>query len=752
MSLKRIFWLLFFAIIVSLLVWGWVFVYKYIFDDLPEISMETLVDIPEKTAITDRDWNVLYNFFEEDRTYVEYEDIPRQVIHAFLSSEDRNYRDHEWIDWWGVIRAVINNLEREFLNKDLRLQWASTITQQLIKNIYLTNERTLKRKIQELITTRKVYKLLWKNYTDEFSDATDEEIDIMVKKKILEIYLNLIFLWNNSYGIETASRRYFNKSLQDISLFEAALLWWLPQAPSSYNPLTKRKKAMGSWKVEDGEETYLLENTWELTETFEKLIKDRIIKKIETTKIDLAKPNRITEFWQDDFENNNTTYTYTYTPGRKDYVLRAMYQEGHISANQLLDAFVEGVDYTFSRYSYNISAPHFVFYVKELLINSDMFDEIDLTEDKLLKWWYTIQTSLDADIQSSLEKTWEWNIWTLNRYWWSSRSALHLNSTNWDILGYLWSLNYFDAETDGQYDLIHARRQQWSSLKPFIFAKLFETFPLKPSSSIIDEELDVWNSYTPGNSDGTFRGMMTMSKALNNSRNLPAIRALYAIGWESVVKPFLQSLWLSNIKTDHPYWYTLTLWSAEESLYNLWQAYLQLSSPHSTVPRINPILSIKDRHGKTIYSKDWENVNRIIPRAISKQLRNMLTKREEVNNSRRHYTQFEWIPKYAYKSGTSDTKRWGVTYPKDWYITVYTPKDTIITWAWNIDSKPLWPKGLWSVINKDFMQSYIDELWVDFRGYDEWYFWNYHEWDEDTYAFTTYSDVSDWAANVLWYK
>ena len=157
--------------------------------------------------------------------------MPRRVINAFLSAEDKNFFIHPGVDPVGVGRAVITNLRNISTNR--RLVGASTITQQVAKNFLLTSDVTVERKIKEAILAFRIERAL-------------------AKERILELYLNEIYLGFGSYGVAAAALNYFNKSLDALTISEAAMLAALPKAPNNYNPLKKPRAAKGrrDWVVD----------------------------------------------------------------------------------------------------------------------------------------------------------------------------------------------------------------------------------------------------------------------------------------------------------------------------------------------------------------------------------------------------------------------------------------------------------------------------------------------------------------------
>ena len=155
------------------------------------------------------------DFSSKKRIFVPYNAIPKKVIHAFLSAEDKNFFSHPGVDAKGIIRAVLRNISNIIYEK--RLEGASTITQQVAKNFLLSNEVSLNRKIKEAILAFRIERAL-------------------SKERILELYLNQIYLGQGAYGIASASLAYFDKSISKLDYTEASLLAALPKAPSKYNP------------------------------------------------------------------------------------------------------------------------------------------------------------------------------------------------------------------------------------------------------------------------------------------------------------------------------------------------------------------------------------------------------------------------------------------------------------------------------------------------------------------------------------
>ncbi|MGG1845905.1 PBP1A family penicillin-binding protein [Bacillus wiedmannii] len=179
--------------------------------DAPKLDKSKLVN-PLSTKFLDKNGNFFYEYGAEKRTHVTYDQIPKVVENAFLATEDSRFYDHNGIDFKRTTKAVMENVTGGFGS-----QGGSTITQQVVKNYFLTMEKTAKRKVQEWYLS---YKL-----EQQYS-----------KHEILEMYLNKINLGNRSYGIATAAQKYYQKDLKDLQLHEAAMLAGLPQGPNIYDP------------------------------------------------------------------------------------------------------------------------------------------------------------------------------------------------------------------------------------------------------------------------------------------------------------------------------------------------------------------------------------------------------------------------------------------------------------------------------------------------------------------------------------
>ena len=195
----------------GVIAWGW---WRY-GQDLPDVAQLAAYQPPTVTRVHAGDGRLLAEFAKERRVFVPIHSIPMRMQQAFVAAEDQNFRTHPGIDIQGIASAIVDNFRRAA--NDERPRGASTITQQVAKNFLLTNELSYERKIKEAILAIRIERALSKD-------------------RILELYLNEIFLGYRSYGVAAAALNYFDKSLDELSLGEIAFIAGLPKAPSRYDP------------------------------------------------------------------------------------------------------------------------------------------------------------------------------------------------------------------------------------------------------------------------------------------------------------------------------------------------------------------------------------------------------------------------------------------------------------------------------------------------------------------------------------
>ncbi len=190
--------------------------------DLPDYKQLADYRPPTATRVHAGDGRLIAEYARERRVFVPIQAFPRRVIHAFVAAEDKNFFSHPGVDFMALVRAVVTNIKS--LGTDRRPVGASTLTQQVAKNFLLTNEVSIERKIKEAILAFRIERAL-------------------TKERILELYLNEIYLGYGSYGVAAAALNYFNKSMNELTTAEAAYLAALPKAPNNYHPIRKLEAA-----------------------------------------------------------------------------------------------------------------------------------------------------------------------------------------------------------------------------------------------------------------------------------------------------------------------------------------------------------------------------------------------------------------------------------------------------------------------------------------------------------------------------
>ena len=215
---KKLFYFLSFFSCISIVS---VAVFLYLFAGLPKLDSLEDYNPPQKSMLYDKYENLIAEFFTQKRTVIDIEELPNHVTLAFLAAEDSDFYSHDGIDYTGLLRALLTEIKRAFLGG--KRIGGSTITQQTAKAMLLSNEQSYKRKIREIILTKRIE-------------------DRLSKDEILQIYLNQIYFGHGVYGIEEAAKIYYGISATDLSISQAATLASIPKSPNKINPISNPKR------------------------------------------------------------------------------------------------------------------------------------------------------------------------------------------------------------------------------------------------------------------------------------------------------------------------------------------------------------------------------------------------------------------------------------------------------------------------------------------------------------------------------
>ncbi len=493
---KRFFRLRWILLLLVIIIGGGLF-YQYILSDLPSPSQLGSTSYPQSTQIFDRNGKLLYTIYaNKNQSFVPLSKIPLFMQEATISIEDRYFYTHGAIDLTGIARALLADLSHQ------SLQGGSTLTQQLVKNSLLTQDRTIQRKIKEVI----------------LAFLTEA---IYPKTKILEMYLNQIPYGGTAYGVEAASQTYFGKNVQNLDLAQASFLAGLPQAPSEYSP-------------------YGSDPT-------------------------LGKQRQIE-------------------------VLNAMYNQKYITKQQLTQA--ENEQLKFKKISDNILAPHFVFYVKNLL---EQKYGVKTVEQGGLK----VITSLDLDLQNYAQASVAAEI---NRIMIpdhvTNGAALITDPNTGEILAMVGSIGY-NTPGYGNVNMTTALLQPGSSIKPITYG-LGLTKGYTAATPFIDDKTCFPGNppYCPHNYDNKWHGAVQMRYALGNSFNIPAVKMLEL----DTIPDFLATASAMGITTFNDpsiYGLSLTLGSAEVKMTDMATVYGIFANGGYRI-NLHPILKVTDSSGKVL--------------------------------------------------------------------------------------------------------------------------------------------------------
>ena len=575
------------VVIVSIL---WIYSNK-----LPDYKYLKSYKPPVSSKLYSGNGVLVSDFSSEKRIFIPYSAISQSVINAFLSAEDKNFFDHPGVDAKGVVRAIKNNIFNILNSK--RLEGASTITQQVAKNFLLTNEISIDRKIKEAILAFRIERVL-------------------SKKRILELYLNQIYLGEGSYGIASASLRYFNKPISELDYGEAALLAALPKAPSKYNPYKNPELAKFRRNL-------VLNN----------LLDNNFINKnqhsiLVNTEIKLKKRKRIyledSRYYVEDVRKNvieNYGFDKVYKQGFN--IKTPLNLQLQKIATQSLRNGLQEFDkrkgwrgpLTNKKNHKNWKKDLYKFYLEnslgwelaivkridkfETVIETESnekgiinYNDIDWTRKdfkKLFKIGDIIYVKRISDSNYSLKQMPKANggIVVMDPY---SGRVLALSG------GFSFKKSEFNRASQ-------AKRQPGSAFKPFIYALALENNFL-PTSLVLDapvvldqgSDLKMWK---PENYGKKFYGPSTLRTGIEKSRNLMTVRIAQELGIDKIIN-FSKKL---NIYENPDELMSISLGSAETTLLKITSAYCSFLNGGKLV---NPILidRIQDSEGKTIFNNE----------------------------------------------------------------------------------------------------------------------------------------------------
>lgn len=489
---------------------------------LPDVRDLDKLSVPQSTTIYDREGNIIYvKHGEENRQYVTYDQISPKLIDAAVAIEDDKYWEHPGFDAQRIFNAVMSHI-LPFVPE----RGGSTITQQYIKKAFLNDEKSLGRKIQELILAIQL----------------EQTFD---KKKIMELYLNKIPYSNNAYGVEKAAELYFNKHAKDLDLAESATLASIPQLPTYYNPY-------GQHKYSTLTADFTAENFLRTVNGEGDLRDNEFLRGLIGANVKIGENRSI------------------YIQGRSDLVLKRMVKLGYATEEQMNTALEEMKKTDFIKpFKDSFKHQHFVFYILEQL-------EEKYGKDVIENGGLSIYTTLDPKLQDIAEKVVKEGALANEKKYNAQNAALvSIDPKTGQVLAMVGSRDYNDKNIDGNVNVALSYRQPGSSFKPIVYAQAFYN-QIGPGSVVFDTETRLGNK-NPKNFDGKFWGPMSVRKALGQSRNIPAIKAYFLAGGEKAIIELAQRMGItfSELQSDpnHTYSYTLAIGSGAVRLFDMVSAF-----------------------------------------------------------------------------------------------------------------------------------------------------------------------------------
>ncbi len=533
----------------------------------------------------------------EKRLFIPYESIPEKVINSFLSAEDKNFFNHPGIDAKGVTRAFIKNIENIISGK--RLEGASTITQQVAKNFLLTNEVSLRRKIKEAILAFRIEKAF-------------------TKKRILELYLNEIYLGQGTYGVASASLEYFDKSVKELNYVEASLLAALPKAPSKYNPfkspeLAKKRRNMVLRNLNDN--GYISGNDFKKFLNKDINLKKRKVFLIEEAKSYTEEVRRIvkTDYGFEKLYSQGLSIS---TPMDPNYQISALNSLRHgIEEYDKRKGWRGPITNVFSdkNWKENLKKSNIDqtlgWKIGQILLVGDNYYEAKLVDQKnkiqiffeSLKWIKkkNLGEILEVGDLIFIKKNIKGN-WDLKQLPLVNGSIVVMDPFNGEVKALVGGYSYISSEFNRA---TQAKRQPGSAFKPIVYAAALENGYL-PNSLILDapfvsEQGVGLKDWKPENYGKKFYGPSTLRKGIEKSRNLMTVRIAQNLGFEKI-SSISKNL---GIYEEVPELLSVSLGSNETTLLKLTKAYCTFVNGGKKVkPKL--IKRIQDRRGKTIYNSE----------------------------------------------------------------------------------------------------------------------------------------------------
>ncbi len=559
-----------------------------------------------KIYASDEKTLLLEVYGDKNRSLIEFNEMPKSIKDATVAIEDKDFYKHGAFSVQGLFRAIYYTVFKR------NTQGGSTITQQYVKNALLTDERSLSRKIKELILAI--------------------EIEQLYKKDdILKLYLNEIPYGSTAYGIQAAAKTYFGKDAKDLTLSQSALLAAMPQAPSYYSPYGPNKAVLLR---------------------------------------------------------------------RQQRVLRNMAEQKFITQTQADAAIKEDVLAQLVPYRpyANITAPHFVQYVREQL-------ETEYGIKRVNEGGLKVVTTLDIEKQKIAEDAVAKGMAGVRRANGSNAALVAADPKTGEVQAMVGSYDYGDQEF-GSFNAATAERQPGSSFKPIVYSTLFKK-NYGPGTTLYDTITDFGGGYKPTNYTLRTYGVVSVRQALASSLNISAVKALYLAGLDDSLQT-AKDLGITTLDAKNDYGLSLTLGSGEVKLTEMVEAYSTFATEGTHKDQIS-IRKVTDSSGKVLQdNKPKDNKGK---QALDPQVAYLISSILSDNTARCSLGTFPCNNPLTL-AGRPVAAKTGTTNDfKDAWTMGYTPSVALGVWAGNNDNQPMNQAS--SIVAAPIWQTYMAAVTKD---------------------------------------
>ncbi len=593
--------------------------------DLPDYAHMRDYAPPIMSRVHAGDGTLIGEYARQRRIFVPFEVIPEQMVHAFISAEDKNFYTHIGLDFVGIARAFIDNIGNIINGR--RLHGASTITQQVAKNFLLSSDISIKRKVKEAILAIRLERAFEKH-------------------ELLELYLNEIYLGMGNYGVAAAALKYFDKSLDELTLAQIAYIAALPKGPNNYHPIRRTKRAIErrNWVINrmvengyvgviEGEQAKRAPLTVTLNNFIERRFNaEYFVEEIRREVYDIYGRKQVYEGGLSIRTTLNTDYQRAALRALRDGLVSYDQRQGYRGAFAEMSTLINWPDELRTVKKIQDIAPWRLAVILEV---DDKQATIGLIREKTdeaaqdkdyemgriplrhAKWARPQLFQEDGTLKPGNPPKSLFEVFKIGDVVWveatetqgdfalkqipeANGALIALDPHTGRVLamvgGYSFALSEFNRA-------IQAKRQPGSAFKPFVYACALDN-GYKPNSIILDVPFVIEQSreeglWKPKNYSGRFYGPSTLRLGLEYSRNLMTIRLAQKLRMRTITN-YTKNF---NITDRMPPVLSMALGAMETSLMRLTNAYAILVNGGKEV---KPILidRIQDRYGKTIYKQD----------------------------------------------------------------------------------------------------------------------------------------------------